>query len=375
MHYAAIGCWDFKKDKGGITICTVDEEGLISPLQNYFPNVNVGSTPALDENGILYFVDEVSNLNKVEYGGGGYIYAAKFNFQTAELCMLNRKKSLGTNPCYCAITSSKKYLAVVHHTSSKNTVTKIVRNQCGKIGNEILYDDTSVVLFGLNEDGSIGEPVDFYLHEREGKRHSLLHSVYEYKGFLLSSDKGLDRVYSYHIDESAGKIELADTLTVEKFTACRYMGFHPYLNRIYGTNEKRPFLNVYQIDEENGEMKKIAEEYVFEDLEYAKSNAKFQTDCVVSKCGRYLYVALAAFSGEDRIVTMDLDKFGVPKYRGYEILSGSCPKALAISQNGKYLYSCNTMSGTISCYEIMEDGALQFKSSSVVENAASIRFF
>lgn len=373
MKLAVIGSWDFEKIKGGITVCSLDcKSGKVEPIKSYFPHVNVGSTPVHDGNGTIYFVDETTHANKHTYGGGGYVYAAKIDFETGELRLLNYKKSLGTNPCYCALTPSGKYLLVAHHTSSKNTVTKLIRREDGTIQNEILYDDTSVVLFKLNENGSIDRAVDFYIHEREGNRHSLLHSIYERNGYFLSSDKGLDKIYSYHVDEQNGKIELVDSLQVGKFTACRYMAMHPTLNRIYGTNEKKPYLHVYEMDEQ-GKLVKAGEEYIFEDLEYAKSNAKFQTDCMVSKCGKYLYVALAAFSGEDRIVTMDLDENGIPRYRGYDVLEGICPKALEISGDGKYLYVCNTVSDSIAIYVILADGSIEFKESMSIENAANMR--
>ncbi len=377
MKYAAVGCWDYKKENGGIAVVAVDENtGSLSLLKKYCTNVNVGSTPAFDGTDKIYFIDETANIDHAPYGGGGggYVYAARIDRNTGELTILNRVRSLGTNPCYCALDQEKKHLVLVHHTSSSHNVTKLFRREDGNIDAKILYDDASVMLFDLNDDGSIGRPADYFIHPQEGLRHTLLHSVYEFKGLFLSSDKGQDRVYSYRINKEKDQIELLDSLDVGKYTACRYMGFHPTLNIAYGTNEKKQYINVYQIDTQTGKLSLIGEEFIFEDSEYSRFNAKFATDCIVTPNGKYLYVALAAFTGEDRIVTMDLNENGLPTYRHYDVVLGKCPKALAMSDDGRYLYVCNAVSGNISVYQILENGDLLFKENVDIPCAASLRF-
>ena len=375
MKYAAVGCWDYKKENGGIAVVAVDENtGHLSLLKKYCTNVNVGSTPAFDGKDTIYFIDETANMDYAPYGGGGggYVYAARIDRESGELTILNKVRSLGTNPCYCALDQERKHLLVVHHTSSSHNVTKLVRKENGEIDAEILYDDASVLLFDLNPDGSIGKALDYHIHPQNGLRHTLLHSIYEFKGLFLTSDKGQDRIYSYRISD--GKIELLDSLEVGKFTACRYMSFHPTLNIAYGTNEKKQYINVYHIEPETGKLALIKDEFIFEDSEYSRFNAKFATDCIVTPNGRYLYVALAAFSGEDRIVTMDLDQEGMPTYRHYNVIQGKCPKALAMSEDGRYLYACNAVSGDISVYQILENGDLLFKENVKIPCGASLRF-
>lgn len=377
MKIAVVGSWDFKKKNGGITVCSYNEEnGHIDPIANYASEVRVGSTPAFDGVDTIYFINETTDIDYAPYGGGGggYVYSAKIDPENGEFKVLNRVESLGSNPCYCAIDENREYLLVVHHTSSSHNITKIVRNDNGSLSTQIVYEDASAVLFELNKDGSIGKALDYHIHEQNGLRHTLLHSVYQYKNFFISSDKGQDRIYSYSIDKANKKLQLIDGLEVGKYTACRYLGFHPTLNRMYGTNEKKSYINVYTMDDKTGKLEMLGDEFIFEDSEYSRFNAKFATDCIVHPSGKYLYVALAAFTGEDRIVTMDLDESGMPVYRHYDINQGKSPKALQISSNGKYLYSCNAGSGNISIYEILKDGNLKFKENVEISNAANMIF-
>lgn len=373
MKLAAVGCWDYKKENGGIQICEINEEdGSLKPLKKYCQNVNAGSTPCFNGKDIIYFIDETANMDYAPYGGGGggYVYAARINMQNGDLEVISRKRTHGTNPSYCAISKDLKHLVVVHHTSSSHNVTRLVRNQDGSISSEITYDDASVVVFKLNEDGSIGDLIDFHIHPQVGKRHTLLHSIYEKNGFFISSDKGQDRLYSYKVKD--GKIELVDSLEAGYETACRYLGFHPSLDVMYGTCEKKAYINVYSIDK-NGKLANLGEEFLFEDSEYSRFNAKFATDCVVSPNGKNLYIALAAFAGEDRIVTMDLDANGIPKYRHYDVDQGKCPKAITMSDNGKYIYVGNAVSSQVTIYNVLEDGNIKFKENVEIACAASLR--
>lgn len=130
------------------------------------------------------------------------------------LTLINQKNTGYVNGVYCEPTPDYRYLIV----SSCSLITK-----CG-----------SMVVFELNEDGSIGKLCSITIpegtcgplarHQEGVKPHQAL---FDNDGkYLVEVDKALDQVNSYLVDDE-GCLELKHTLQWRAGSCTRHIAFHP----------------------------------------------------------------------------------------------------------------------------------------------------
>lgn len=371
--YALVGSWapdDDVKQKG-ITVCEYDKEtGHLTPIKNYFPDMKIGHTP-IYHNGVIYFTDEQKHAHDQRIGGGGYVLAAKFNPENGDLELISEVKSYGVNPCFVALDRTFKYLIVAHHTSSRNCVTKIVRDENGDITTKTLYDDASMVLFRLNEDGSIGKAVDYYIQNTIGEQLSFLHSVYLIPGtdIFVTGDKGEDRVHSWKIDYKNEKIIKCDEMWMGEKTNCRYFALHPTENILYCNNEQKEVMFLYSIDKQSGKYTFLKEVSLrFGDEPNIKG---MSSDIFIEPNGKYLYEAQRFVN---RVVAFDLaDPYNPRIIQSVPV--GEQPRGFGSNKEGTILFVCNHMGDTIQSFDINNDGTLTLKETMEFSRGASIKIF
>lgn len=370
--YAIVGCWDWDgstKEKG-LRVCRYHSEtGHIELLSGILPEIKVGFQPLLHKNSKLYFVEEQKHTDNHKNGGGGYVYVVQFHPENERLFVVCRRESLGVNPCGCALSKSGEFLLVVHHTSTKDTATKLMRNVDGTITNKIIYDDAAIVLFRIAEDGCIQEVCDYAVHEPQNDKASLLHAVYSYHNHFIICDKGLDCLYSYDVDEEQGKLRLQDTIHVEQGSKPRYCAFHPIKPLFYGSNEGCEKIYTYCCNPENGKLSVLCETSLH--VKGEKEQGHMSSDIMITPDGRFLYVALR---GINQLISFELDEKGIPRRRGAICCGGINPRGLSIDPDGMFLYSCNTESDDITCFKIQEDGGLLKQESIKISRPANMMF-
>lgn len=367
-HYAVIGSWDWdgSETQKGITVCTVNEKtGGLSSFRNYLPDVKCGSTPETGKDSIIYFVEERKELRGRKTGGGGYVYAARID-EKGRAEIISERQSMAVNPSYCCLDESGRYLIAVHHTSTRDSATVLKKNSRGRVMQEIISDDAAVVLFRINEDGTVGDPVDFHVHGPENGKVSLLHSVYRVPGsdLLTVCDKGLDKVYSYAIRR--GRLVLKDALSVPEGSDPRYAAFHPGKNLFYVNNEQRSVLYTVSVQKKTGKMKLVHETQLMD-----QPLIGMASDTVISQDGRYVYTALRF---ADMVSVCAVNDEGIPELIQTVPAGGSNARGMALSRDGRFLYVCNTESDVITVFRIQKDGRLKKSRDIAVSRPANLRF-
>ncbi|HCK87385.1 MAG TPA: hypothetical protein DHW39_01100 [Erysipelotrichaceae bacterium] len=366
--YAVTGSWDWDGSTSlkGLTLFSWDEKtGDLEFLENILPDAKIGFTPVKGRKGVYYTVEETKTSDGRAFGGGGYLLAFK---KTADehLKLLNRVPSLATNPSGCALSADGKYLVAVHHTSTKNTATKMVRRKNGTIANKVVHDDAAIVLFRIESDGRIGGCIDYIVPKDEGDKVPLLHSVYNIPktDLFIICDKGLDRIYTYRLQDE--QLVLCDTLKAESGSSPRYGVFHPKKPIFYAVNEARTTIGTYLYDTEEGSLFCAGvTEMMDEPL------IGMPSDVVVTPDGKHLYAALRMC---DRIAEMDIGSDGVPVLVRTVDGGGRNSRGIQIDKKGRYLYVCNTESDVLTLFAIQKNGRLEKKKEIMLERAANMRF-
>lgn len=354
MHnYVTIGSWNFMPREKGLGVYTWPGMEL---LQHILSDVNVGQQFPDRERGILYTIHESDK----QHGGmepGGNVIALKRNPETREFSVFSERPSVGSKPSYIWMDNSREYLVVSHH-AGRNPVVKVEKNQAGLYEPKHYYDDTTLVLFRLEEDGSIGQPCDVQCYrgtERPGLHcRSHLHSVVASPDgeLYIACDKGLDKVYMLRIDREKGKLIQLDEAIAEDCSAPRYAAFHPALPVVYVNHEEKLYLTAYRYDE-NGKLTFMETVKLLDEPESAHDTP---SDLVVSKDGKMLY---ASVRGANRIVVYRLTEDGHMQRAQILSCGGSTPRGIALSADGGCLLSCNQDSDKVSMLKIRPDGLLE----------------
>lgn len=376
---AYVGNWSFEarpaKGKGISVFEYEPDSGMLKLKKTILPEVAAGQLFLDKERYRLYAVNECGE-RRGEIGGGGYLLSFRIDPETGELSQLNEREALLAEPSYLAMDAEKKHLLTCNCADPFH-VTKIVKKPDGGFENRVLMDDAALMMFALEEDGSIGELRDVYLteggygtdtpwqvnvdpvtgHIQLVEVISRLHSVVASPSgkIFIACDKGMDRIYSFMIEE--GKLVKKDQFLAEYRTFPRYAAFHPTLPVVYCNNEFAPTLNVLRYDEANGKLEKLKYmELVFKDYGLVNGKPVGAQDIMVHPGGKMLYVTLG---GINEIAVLSLDGEGIPTLVQSVPCGGDLPRGLCLSPDGRYLLSGNMVSGDISVLPVTSDGRLE----------------
>lgn len=285
----------------------------------------------------------------------------------------------------------------VCHCADPFHVTKIVRKNDGNYSNEVLFDDTALVLFRINADGSIGDVCDTNVISRSDGNDPLsqrnvdpvsghiqlvrvisrLHSVVSdpEKKIFAVCDKGMDRVYIYKIDSNHGKLIRTDEWCAPE-VACfpRYSTFHPSAKILYVNNENSSNLNVFRYDAEKGTIERICM-YPLLDKDPGLIDGKpvGAQDILAHPGGKTLYCSLI---GLNLLIVCRLDEQGLPSVVQRLSCRGVLPRSLALSPDRRFLLCGNMLSGDITVFAADEEGLLQDTGQTVkAVSPSAMKFF
>ena len=267
----------------------------------------------------------------------------------------------------------------VCHCADPFHVTRIVRGADGEFHNKVLFDDTGLVLFNINADGSIGGVADVAVTRgSEGKSEhasrkvdpvsghiqlvrvlSRLHSVVASPDgeLMVVCDKGMDKVYTYKVDREAGRLEHKFTWEAPEI-ACfpRYSAFHPDKPLVYVDNENSASVNTFRYDSATGALERLQFTYLLrEDPGLIDGKPAGCQDIQMHPNGRMLYCSI---SGMNMIVACALDADGMPTPVQWLSCRGNFPRGLQLSPDNRFLLCGNMCSGDVTVYAVDGDGIL-----------------
>lgn len=369
--YALIGNWRSKDNVNGLTLCEYDSEaGTLREIGTYFKNISVGNTCLDNDRKIVYFVDEqITRPGHKTHGGG--VLAASVDMKRENLQLMSEVDSLSTNPSFICVDKSKRYVLVPHHVS-RNYVVQVSQDENGKLANKKKFDDAVLVVFRIDNNGAIGEPCDMFTAPDDGERCPHLHSLYaDPTGELyISCDKGLDKIYTFHLNREEGKLVHLYTAETAFDTWPRYAVFHPIKPFLYTNCEHSSLIYVWQYDVKTG----ILEEKQSIDLfAYEEGMKVMPSDIAISPDGNMVYVSVR---GTDEISALRVGEDGLLTPIQIVSSEGANPRGIAISPDGRFLLSANLDACSVATFTIRENGFLDFSGKkSAIHSPGNILFF
>lgn len=350
------------------------------------------------EKNILYITNELHENPDFVKGGGGLIYAFSVNPESGELTQLSRVYATAPCPCFLSLDKTKKYLLLANH-SGYNCVTKAVKGEDGYYHMVRVFDDCSVCLFRLNEDGSIGPMVDVHNHEDypvEGRAlHSRPHTILPSPDgkFFACCDKGDSHIYFYELDYENEKLVLVGDPYAEKpGSAPRYCAFHPIKPFFFHNHERNMDVASFTYNEK-GELTPVnvicsladdvpqhntlvTREYLHgEPMRFPNDGFMplEQQGFVIHPNGKWIYDML---NGADAVSVLNIDQeTGALSLAQTVPVDGRWVRGCAISPDGRFLVVTCLQGGGVFCYAIGEDGKLGEPVSHVDFNGGSYATF
>ena len=301
-----IGTYTQSCDSKGIYVYEFDSTTGDFSFKNATENViNPSYLSVSKDNNFVYSVNE--------FGAESTVSSFSYNPASGKLELINKQSSKGADPCYII-------------NDDKNV---IVAN----------YSGGTISVFGKNNDGSLAEAKQVVPHygkginaQREESAHAhMVHFSPDYK-FVLATDLGTDKVYSYAYNANAINtvLKLKDSVSVKSGSGPRHLTFSKDGKFVYLLRELDGALTIFSYA--NGHLKKIDETTILaQDFKGEFSAA----DIHISPDGKFLY---ASNRGEANNITIfKILKSGKLLLKGQTSTLGKGPRNFAIDPTGNFL--------------------------------------
>ena len=377
-----VSCWKEHLGATGMALLDFDEDGgALRHLDTQFPELSCNCTVFDRERQILYITNELHENPDYPKGGGGLVWAFRYDAQSRCFTPLSRVESSCPCPAYLSLDRTKRYLVCANH-SSFNAVTRAVKGPDGFWHTEVIYDDAFVGLFRLKEDGAIGELVDVKKHSAYPAPPHTLHAhphtaLMSPDGkFFACCDKGDSHIYFYTLDYEKEELRLCG----EPFHDCegaspRYCAFHPTKKLFFVNHERDMRVTAFRYDE-NGALEKLGSAFALpEELlglptpavrealhgESALPPADGlwpleQQGFCLSADGSFLYDML---NGADAVAVFAVEKETGALTRLQTVpVEGRWVRGGVLSPDGRFLVVSALQSGGVSVFPIRPDGTL-----------------
>jgi 6-phosphogluconolactonase len=310
---------------GGIDVFEVSADGKkITPLAGGSVDAPkyAGFLAYAKESGVLYAVDERKDDGRGPVLPASTIMAFKIDPASAALKLINKQPAIGANPASVCVGPGEKHIFTANH-GKFDVVIKAVETSDGRWVNSFVYDDSTVVQYPVNADGSLEPACDCYVltgHGRDpnsspqggGHAQASPHAhivVVDPSGkYLIVCEKASEKVYVFRL--GGDKLVLASIYQCPLGTGPRHCAFDKK-GRMYMTSEFSSEIWAFMLDVETGVLKFIDKQSTVAE----------------------------GFSGRNELATIQ------------------------VHPNGKLVYVNNRGEDTIVCFKIAEDGKLQKASS------------
>ncbi|MFE6999954.1 lactonase family protein [Streptomyces griseus] len=219
------------------------------------------------------------------------------------------------------------------------------------------YTSGSVAVHPIAEDGSLGERTDLVTHTSpppgpgQGGPHAHQIVTSPDGGHVLAVDLGTDTVYTYALDESAGKLTEVSRAALAPGSGPRHLAFHPGGRFAYLACELDDTMVVCGYDPATGSLTPGAGQSTG-----TGPGTSYPAQPVVTGDGAYAYLANR---GHNSLTRYAVESDGaVLRLLGTVPVGGDWPRQLALSPDSTLVFAANQRSSTVTVFAIGSDGSL-----------------
>jgi 6-phosphogluconolactonase len=286
------------------------------------------------------FLFAVSEVDRYNGQPAGALSAFAIDAASGKLTLLNTQSTRGPGPCHVSIDRT---------------------GRCAVVAN---YSGGSVACLPIGQDGKLGEATSFIQHQgssvnRQRQQGPHAHAAYidAANRFVFVPDLGMDKVMTYRLDATAGKLTAAEPPSVSMTPGAgpRHMAFHPTAPYAFVISEMGNTITTMAYDAAAGTLKPADSVSTLpEGFRGQSSTAEIQ----IHPSGKFLY---GSNRGHDSIVAFAIDPAtGKLKLIGHEPTQGKTPRNFAIDPTGTFLLAANQDGNNVVVFRIdAQSGKLQ----------------
>jgi 6-phosphogluconolactonase len=344
--YAYVGSFTSAQRKArgdGIHIYRVDPTtGAFTHVQHLGDLVNPSYLALSRDQRVLYSV----------HGDEDYATAFALDPETGEARFLNRAATGGKNGVREAVDPSGKFLVVANYASGTVAVLPIAADGS-------LMDQHQVVQLP-------GEPGPHKVEQVSSHPHDI---VFDPSGrFVLVPDKGLDRVFVFQWDVTAGTLTPTPQGSVKARPGAgpRHLAFHPKLPVVWVLNELDSTIATYQFDARSGALKALQ---VTPTLPTDFTGYSTAAEIAVSPDGRFVY---ASNRGHDSVTIFAAGPDGLLSVSGWQPSQGGGPRFIGLDPAGHFLNAANEQGDNVVTFAVDGTSGKLTPTGQVVSNASPV---
>ena len=319
--YLLIGTYTGTGSKGIYVYNFNAQTGKAKWVSNTDSSTNPSYITLSHSGNFLYAVNETNGANP------GKVSAYSFNKKNGNLTYLNTELSGGDDPCYVAISSNDKWIAVANYTGGSVSVLPVNKNGSLQPLAQLIQDSG----------GSVNK-------ERQEKAHVHESVFTPDNAYLLTPDLGNDKVMIYQFNSSLSKPLRPSSpafVATSPGNGPRHITFSPNKKFAYLIHELSGTVTAYSYS--MGKLKEIQE------LPTHPQGYKGEigsAEVVVSPDNEFLY---ASNRGDENNITIFSINAATGKLKliGYQSVLGKAPRDFIIDPTGNYLLVANQDSDNI----------------------------
>jgi 6-phosphogluconolactonase len=293
----------------------------------------------------LYTINEVNNYE----GNTGSLTAFSIDPATADLTLLNTVGSGGAGPAHMSLDAQGKFAFVANYAGGSIAVLPI--HSDGTLG-------TAVDVH--RDDGSLGSkhatngPQGSFAISGHDRPHGHMILPDPNNNFVLATDLAQDRLYVYKFNGVFGKLTPAEIpfISLPSGDGPRHFAFHPNGRWLYLLEEEASEIVSFRYDPANGA---LTFQHAISALPPGFAGSSFASEIAVSPDGKFLYSANRL---HDTICICAISADGSLKYIGETSTLGDYPRHFRIDPSGNFLFVGNQKSDAIVLFRRSHDTGL-----------------
>lgn len=367
---------------GGITSIAVTNGGAgLEVLHHQAEPAEAGYLVWSSSTRTLYAVDERKNDGRGPVGPAASVHALSAGPDGA-LTWLNALPAPAPFPTYLGLDDERHLLVCANHGSFEH-VQRLVRRERGGWDIEHVYDDSAVLLYGLDADGRLDELKDVQVMTGHGKdpnfslqagghgqasAHAHCATLDPTRQWVLVADKGTDQIHSYRLGET---LELATTYQFPSEVGPRHVAFDAD-GHAYVTLEFASGLASMTFDAASGELALIDQ---VSTLDAGFDGPNEPADLRVHPSGSFVYVNNR---GEDSLAWFEVGPDHSLARRGdvglaTSIHPGLAARSFVLDQAGTFMLVADRPANLVRSYRVdPSTGALSAQAELSVPSPAFI---
>ena len=288
----------------------------------------------------LYAVNEIDNFD----GGNGSVSAFAIDSATGALSALNTVSSEGAIPAHCGVDAAGKFVFVANYGGGSIAVLPIRAN--GSLGSAVDVH---------RDHGSIGSthatdaPPGGFAISGHDVPHCHMIAADPQNRFVLATDLGQDRIYTYRFDRSTGKLSApqgAPFISLPTGDGPRHFAFHPNGRWFYSVQEEASTVAFFHYDPTTGS---LDAQQTISTLPAGFAGTNFASEILVAPNGKNLY---AANRLHDTIAVFSIGESGRLTHIGEASTMADYPRNFCIDPSGNFLFACNQQGDSITSFRI-----------------------